>query len=111
MVNSPFLTVVLGDFNTKTCLWFNNAITSYKGSKIDGVTSQFGLEKIVKQLTHIIGDSLSYRDLIFTIQPNLVIESGVHSSLDSNYHHHITFAKFNLSSSSLWTGSLALSKV
>ena len=34
--------------------------------------------------------------LIFTTQPNLVMESEVHSSLHSNCHHDIMFAKFNL---------------
>ena len=88
MVKNPFLTVVLSDFNVKTSLWYNNNITTYEGSKIDGVTSQFGLEQIIKEPTHIIGNSSSCIDLIFTNQPNLVMESGVHSSLHSNCHHH-----------------------
>ena len=95
MVNNPFLTVILGDFNAKSSLWYNN-VTTYEGSKTDGVTSQFGLQQIIKEPTHFIGDSSSCIDLIFTTQPNLVMESGVHSSLHANYHHHITFAKFNL---------------
>ena len=96
MTNNPFLTVILGDFNAKYSLWYNNDITTYEGSKTDGVTSQFGLQQIIKEPTHIIGDSSSCIDLIFKTQPNLVIESGVHSSLHSNCHHHITFAKFSL---------------
>ena len=35
-------------------------------------------------------------DLIFSSQPNLVVESGVHPSLHPNCHHQIVFAKFNL---------------
>ena len=35
-------------------------------------------------------------DLIFTSHQNLVIKSGFHSSLHPNYHHQITYAKFNL---------------
>ena len=96
MVNNPFLTVVLGDFDAKTSLWYNNDIATYKGSKTDSVTSQFGLDQIIKERTYIIGDSPSCIDLIFTTQRNLVMESEVHSSLYSNCHHHITFAKFNL---------------
>ena len=96
MVNNPFLTVVLGDFNATSSLWYNRDITTYEVSKTDGATSQFGLEKIIKEPTHIIGDSSPCIDLIFTTQPNLVMESGVHSSLHSNCHHHITFAKLNL---------------
>ena len=49
--------------------------------------------------THIlINSSASCIDLIFTSQPNLVMESGVHSSLHLNCHHQIVFAKFNLPS-------------
>ena len=79
--NNPFLTVILGDFNAKSSLWYNNDITTYEGSKTDGVTSQFRLQQIIKEPTHIIGDSSSCIDLIFTTQANLVMESGVHSSL------------------------------
>ena len=35
-------------------------------------------------------------DLIFTMQPNLVVEPAVHSSLYPNCHHQNVFAKFNL---------------
>ena len=56
MVNNPFVTVVLGDFNVKTGLWQNNDIITYEGSKIDGVTSKFGLEQSIKKPAHIIGD-------------------------------------------------------
>ena len=39
MVNNPYLTVILGDFNAKSSLWCNNDTTTYEGSKIDGATS------------------------------------------------------------------------
>ena len=45
IVNIPFLTIVLGDFNAKLSLWCNNDITTYQGSKIDGVTSQLDYNK------------------------------------------------------------------
>ena len=57
IVNNPFLTVVLGSFNAKLGLWYNNDITTYKGSKIDGVNSQFRLQHKIKEPAHIIGDS------------------------------------------------------
>ena len=62
----------------------------------DTVTSQFGLQQIIKELKHIIGDSSSCIELSFTAPPNLVRESRVHSSLHANCHHHITFSKINL---------------
>ena len=71
-------------------------MTTYKGSKLDGISSASGLQQIIIKSTHIIGSSSSCIDLIFTSQPNLVMESGVHFSLHRNCHHQITFAKFNL---------------
>ena len=94
--NNTFLTVVFGDFNAKSNLWFKGNKTTNEGSKIDGITSTFGLQQIINEPTHIIGDSSSYIDLIFTSQPNLVMESGVHSLLHPNCHHQMTYAKFNL---------------
>ena len=41
MVNNLFLAIALGDFNAKTSFWYNNDITAYEDSKIDGVKSQF----------------------------------------------------------------------
>ena len=34
-------------------------------------------------------------DLIFTTQPNMLLESGIYHSLHQNCHHQIIFAKFN----------------
>ena len=96
MVNNPFLTVILGDVNAKSSLWCNSNIATYEGSKTDGVTPQFGLQQIIKEPTQFIGESSLCIDLIFTTQRNLVMESGVHSSLLANCHHHITFTKFDL---------------
>ena len=71
-------------------------MTSYEGLNIDAATSQFGLQQLIYEPTHLTGNSSSCIDLIFTSQPNLAIESGVHSSLHSNCHHQIGFAKSNL---------------
>ena len=92
---NPFLTVVLRDFN-KSSIWYKCNKTTYKGSKIDAVTSQFGLQQLIKELTHILGNSSSYYDLIFTSHPSLVMESGVYLTRHSNCHLQITYDKFNL---------------
>ena len=39
------------------------------------LTSSLGLQQTVSELAHIIGDFSSCIDLIFTSQPNLVMES------------------------------------
>ena len=94
--NNPFLTVVLADSNIKSNLWFKGDKTSYEASKIDAITSQFGLQQLITEPTQLVADSSSCMDFIFTSQPNLVMESGMHSSLPPNCHHQITYAKFSL---------------
>ena len=88
--------VVIGDFNTKSKHWCSQGSTNFKGTTIENVTSQFGLSQIITEATHILESSSSCIDDIFTTQPNLVVESGVHPSLHPNCHHQIVFAKFYL---------------
>ena len=64
--------------------------------KVDSTTSTFGLQQVINEPTHIIGDFSSCIDLTFTPQPILVMKSGVHSSLHPYCHHQITYSKFNL---------------
>ena len=51
---------------------------------------------MINDPTHILESSSSCIDLILTLQPNLITESGVHPSLHPNSHHQIIFAKFVL---------------
>ena len=88
---------VLDDFKAKSNNWCKNDITSYEDSMIRAVTSNYGLHQLIQEPTYILNSSSSCIDLIFTSQPNLVMESGFYSSLHPSYHHQIIFAKFNLS--------------
>ena len=90
---SPFLIVVLGDFNARMQGLYQNNITAFKRCKIHIATSKFGLSQKIKEPTHILSNSASCIGLIFTSQPNLVIYSHVHPSLHPNGHHQV---KFNL---------------
>ena len=51
---------------------------------------------MIHKRTHILSNSSSCIDLIFTNQPNLVIDSGTHPSLHPNCHHQIIHCKINL---------------
>ena len=93
---NPFLIVAIDDFNAKSSNWYTGDTTTCEGSKIEAITSQFALQQIINETTHIQGISLSWVDLIFSSQPKLVTSSGIHSSLQQNCHHQISFAKFNL---------------
>ena len=92
---NPYLIVVLGDFNAQTKGWYPFGKTTYEDTRIDRVTFQFGLEQLIHEPTHIIGERSSCIDLIFASQPYLVVESGVQSSLHQNCHHQIVLARFN----------------
>ena len=63
------------------------------GSKLEIVTSHYGLIQIINELTHILEDSSTF---VFTSQSVMVLDSGVHFSLHPNSHHQIEFAKFDL---------------
>ena len=71
-------------------------MTSFEGSELDFLTSQFRLSQIIKEPTHILDSSKSCVDLIYTSQPIMVIDSSVHASLHSNCHLQIIYAKFDL---------------
>ena len=49
-----FLIVVLGDFNVKSENWYKHDKTLYEGAKIDALTTQSELQKIIKEPTPIL---------------------------------------------------------
>ena len=75
---NPFLTVVIGDFNAKFNKWCSTDKTTPEGDKIDNLTSQCGLTQLSKEPNHISDNYRSCIDLIFTSQPNLVVDFGIH---------------------------------
>ena len=71
-------------------------IKSFEGSQIEFLASQFAMSQVINELTHILDNSKSCIDLIFTSQPNMIMDSGVYTSIHSNCHHQIIYAKFDL---------------
>ena len=63
---------------------------------IDSIANRYNLNQLIQEPTHIHNSSPSCIDLLFTSQPTIVMESGIHSSLHSYCHHQIVFAKFTL---------------
>ena len=76
----------------------NNGLgkTTYEGPIFDYITSHFGLEQLIHQPTHIIGERSSCIDSIFASKLNLVMESGIQSFLHQNYYNQKVFKRFNL---------------
>ena len=87
--------VILGNCNARSRSWWCEGITSHEGTQLESLTISRGLHQLISDPTHLPNSS-SCIDLIFTDQPNLVVDSGVHPSLYLNCHHQITFSRYNL---------------
>ena len=96
LCGNPFLTVMIGGFTAKSKSWCSLDIISFEDSELDFLATQFGLSQIIKETTHILDNSRSCIDLIFTSQPNMVIDSDALASLHSNHHHQIIYGNFDL---------------
>ena len=96
MKNTPYMMVLLGDFNANCTNWYKHDKTNFEGIAIENISSQCGLYQVINEPTHILENSSSCIDLIFTSQLNLITESGVHPSLHPNCHHQVIYTKFNL---------------
>ena len=89
----PHLLLIKGDSNVRSSSWWPGDVGNIEGARLESITSFYGLHQIINELTHILLSSFSCIDLIFTIQPNMITDSGVHPSLHQNCHHQIIFAK------------------
>ena len=74
-------TVVLGDFNARSLTWWSNGITNLNGTLTDSLTTTHGFKQLISDATHLLPASMSCIDLVFTDQPNYVIDCGTHPSL------------------------------
>ena len=90
----PYLTSMTGDFNASS--WWSDDINTTEGKKLLSLTSCNGFQQIINEVTHMQRQSSSCIDLIFTDQPNLSVNSGIHTSLHLNCHQQIVQSKFDL---------------
>ena len=103
----PFMISILGDltlyFNSilgdfKSSNWCKNDTTSNEGSMVDTVTSNYGLHQFTQEPTHILNSSSSIIDLMLISHPNLVMDSGDHSSLHPNFHDQVPSRQLHVQS-------------
>ena len=71
-------------------------INTNEGTKIDAVTSSYGLQQLISQPTHLLANSFSCIDLNFTDHPSLIVDCGNHPSLHPNCQHQIIYGKLDL---------------
>ena len=90
-------TMFLGDFNARSSdITWPDDITSLEGTHINSLISMYGFDQLISDPTHILPDSSSCIDLVFTDQSNLVVDSGVHPSPHTSCYHQITYCNLNL---------------
>ena len=87
--NSLF-TIILDDFNVRSSVCWTKNKTTMEATQLESLTTVHGFHPLISQPNHLLPQTSSYSDLIFTDQPNLIVDSRVHPSLHSNDHHQIT---------------------
>ena len=92
----PHLLLITGDFNARSFSWWSGDVGNIEGTRLGSITSLYGLHQIINEPTSNLPSSSSCIDLIFTNQPNMTTDSGVHLSLHRNCNQQIIFAKANL---------------
>ena len=93
---NPYCMYFADDYNCHSQLWYNDGKTDAEGREIEQAMSMLGLMQLFNEPTNFEPNkNPSCIDLIFTDQPNLVIESGTRPSLDNICHHQITYCRMN----------------
>ena len=87
---NPHFILMIADFNAKSINWPSNNTTTAEGAQLDYLTSLYGMKQVITERTHTLENVSSCIDLIFSNQPNLSMDSGVHPTLHSKCHHQIS---------------------
>ena len=95
-IDKRSVTAILGDFNSRCSRWWEKDKNTQEGIKLDSLTSSYGFNQLIDEPTHITRNSFSCIDLIFTNQPELTVDYGIHSSLHPNCYHQLTYLKTNM---------------
>ena len=73
--SNPHFSVILGDFNARSNNWWQDDTQTSEGSRIDYLATSYGFQQLMSEITHILKNSSSCIELIFTDQPNLIRDS------------------------------------
>ena len=83
----------IGDFNARNSEWWNGDSTNLQGTELVELAAQCNLNQVIYGPTHILPNSASCIDLIFTMETNFITDSGVLPSLFPRCHHQLIFTK------------------
>ena len=94
--SNPHFILMIGNLMPSQVIWSSNETTIAEGAQLDYLTSLYGMKQVITEPTHILENSSSCTELIFSYQPNLIMDSGVHPTLNSKCHHQIIYSNVNL---------------
>ena len=77
----PHFVILLDGFNPKSKSCSVNGTPIGEGTRMENLTSSYGMKQLISAPTHILRHSSRCIDLIFVNQPNLVIDARIHPSL------------------------------
>ena len=83
--------------NCRSKQFWSDDIDSLKRVALDELIESNNLTQLIDQPTNFEPRGKSCVDLIITDQQNLLVDYGIHSSLDNNCHHQIIHGKVNIS--------------
>ena len=84
---NPYASIITGS-------WWNGDKTDPLGTKLDKIFLDNHLTQLVKEPTHLRGNSASCIDLVATSQPNFFAECVILPSIHETCHHLIVQCKF-----------------
>ena len=100
-LENPSITILSGDFNASSPLFWENDIVTREGEIFSNFLISNNMEELINEPTHIRDNgSQSCIDLICTDQPFMFVDSGVFPSLDSHSKHSIIHGCLNFHSPS-----------
>ena len=95
----PDFLIFTGVFNAHSLQWWPDGDSNNEGTQLNILLSELGLTQLISEPTHFREHCQpSCIDLIICDQPNLVIDSGIRSSLDQSCKHQITYCKLSIKS-------------
>ena len=96
---SPTIAMNIGHFNARNSEWWIGDSTNLQGTELAELVAQNSLNQIIDGPTHILPNSASCIDLIFTTETNFVTDPRVLPSLFLRCYHQLIFAKVSFTTS------------
>ena len=92
----PTCSILVGDFNAKLSKWCPSDKYNKAGQDIDTFPTTSGYTQMIGQPTHIVNETSSCIDLLFTTTSKLLSDVGVEQTIYNKHHPNIIYGSLNL---------------